>query len=120
MPLNYCTAAVVVRTRIPMHLQRSDLTAAVDSPSMYDRPYDTLRCDCLVFLIAVTTLGRIHNPDNLHSIPPAKTEDVPNYKTPKESPGYATIYSTKNGAIPREGAFSRPAKREGQGKAATE
>ena len=27
---------------------------------------------------------------------------------------------TKNGAMPREGVCSRPAKREGQGKAATE
>ena len=57
-PLNYCiVAAVVVSTRIPMRLQRSDLTAAVGSPSMFDHLHDTLRCDWLVFLIGLTTLG---------------------------------------------------------------
>ena len=30
------------------------------------------------FSIELTTLGRIHTPNNLHSITPAKTEDLPN------------------------------------------
>ena len=97
-PLNYRTAAAAaaVATRIPVRLQRSDLTAAVDSPSMCDHLYDTLRCDWLVFLIeAVIKKQRSDHRDMQR-------------------------FGTKNGAIPQEGACSRPANREGQGKAATE
>ena len=67
-------------------------------------------------------------PNNLHCILPAKTEDVPSSKIPGISlkEPQQSIHrdmqrsGTKNNAIPREGAFSRPAMREGQGKAATE
>ena len=75
-PLNYCTAAaVVVSARIPMRLQRSNLTSAVDSPSMYDHLYDPPRCDWLVFLIELTTLGRIRTPrqPSFHSTGENKT-----------------------------------------------
>ena len=63
--------------------------------------------------------------NNLHSILPAKTEDVPSYtifhkKTPtKQNHRDLQRSGTMNRAMPREGAYSRPATREGQGKAAT-
>ena len=54
-------------------------------------------------------------PNNLHSFLPAKTEeDVPSYMKHQLSNHRDMQRSgTNNGAIPREGACSRPAKREG-------
>ena len=63
-------------------------------------------------------------PNNLYSSLPTKTEDVPSYqnmflkKPTKQNHRDMQRSGTKNGVIPREGACSRPAKR--QGKAATE
>ena len=115
-PPNYCTAAdVVVSTRIPMCLKRSDLTS--DSPSMHDHLYDTLRRNWLVFLIEVTTLGRIHT---LAIIPFYwRKQKKCRIINPQMNYRHKLRSGTKNGAIPREGACNRPAKREACGRQGT-
>ena len=78
--LLYCSCCS--SARIPMRLQGSDL-AAVDSPSMYDHMYDMLRCIRSLFLIELTTLGRINTLQQpSFSIRPAKQMTIhPNFNT---------------------------------------
>ena len=105
-PLKYCTAtAVVVCTSIPMCLQRSDLTAAVDSPSRYDHRQGMIPSDVIGWFFLSNSLhsAEFILPNNFQSIPPAKTEDVPNYKISNKLPGYATIWYQERRYTPRRG-----------------
>ena len=74
-----------------------------------------LRCDWSILLVELTKHGVSYN---LQYILLAKTNDVRNCKTPNHRGMEPS--GDKNGARPREGPVSWPAKREGQGKAATE
>ena len=101
-PLNYCTAAVVVSTRIPMRLQRSDFTAAaVDSRACTTTCMIPSDLNGWFFLSNSQHSADFILPSNLHSIPPAKTEDVPNGRTANKSPGYATTWYQERRDTPR-------------------
>ena len=103
-PLNYCTAAAVlgVSARIPMRLRRLDLPAAVDSPSTCD--HLLIPSDVIDFFLSNSQ----HSAEfilPLHSIVPAKTEDVPNNKTPCK-----LITGICNDLVPRTARFPEKAR----------
>ena len=122
LPLNYCTAAVVVSTGIPMRLTQQQWKARACTATC-TIPSDVIG---VFFLSNSQHSAEVILPNNLHSIPPAKTESMPRYKKIIKKKHQQCDHrdmqrsGTKNGAIRREGACSRPAKRQGQGKAATE
>ena len=83
----------------------TDLTAAVDSPSMDDHLYDTLRCNWLVFLVELTTLGRIHTLQQppFHSTGENRRRAELSNKYQNKSPGHATTWYQERRDTPRRG-----------------
>ena len=70
---------------------------------MYDHLYDTLRFDWLVFLIELTTLGRIHTPQQplFNSTGDNRGFELENTKNKAKSPGYTTIWYQERRDTPR-------------------
>ena len=114
--LLYCRCCCS-RTRISIRLQRSDLEA-VDSPGMYDHVYHTLRYIWSVFLIELTTLGRIITLQqaSLHSICEHKylmtCRIIPRNIF---SPGFLTIWYQERSDTPRGRAID-PRRERGKGR----
>ena len=87
-----------------MRLQRSDL-AAVDSPSMYDHVYDVLRCiGSFLFIENSQHSAELILSNNLHSIRPAKTNDVPNHTEKHDTTGIS------NDLVPRTARYPEKAR----------
>ena len=102
-PLNYLALlnCCCNSTCISMRLRRPDLPAAADQ-SEHVRPPCMISPDVIgrFFLSNSQPSAEFILSNNLHSIPPTKTNDVPKYKTPK-LPGYPTIWYQERRDTPR-------------------